>query len=500
MEPKLSKEQLAWALEHREEVLQMVNEAAECETLYGFVKHAWPHLEPATKFVDGWPIRAICDCLEAVTRGQIKRLLINVPPGCMKSLLTEVFWPCWEWGPKKKPHVRYISASYDKGLVIRDLIRSRDLINSEWYRARWPVAFKDDQNMKTYYQNAVQGWRLATSVGGSLTGYRGDRLIIDDPHDVKRAESELMREEAIRWFTETLPTRLNHQDDSVMVVVMQRLHERDISGVIIKDLGPEWVKLILPMEFEVDTKCRIEAIGWEDPRKEEGELLWPERFSAASVETLKTTFRAQGGTYAEAAQLQQRPAPRGGAMFKRDHFVMVDSPPPQLSGRIVRAWDLAASVERGSAFTVGLKMQLYMGRLYILDVLRKRATPGEVELMIRNAAVMDGNRVSISIPQDPGQAGKAQKARLAALLHGFHVHFSPETGTKDDRAIPLAAQNEAGNVCLVRAAWNDVFLSEAASFPVGQYKDQIDAASRAYSFILNVRVPGISLEPGKVIT
>jgi predicted phage terminase large subunit-like protein len=494
----LTPEQLEWALRNRDTLLRDLDALESEQSLLNFIKVGWKYLEPETPFVYGWCVEAICEHLEAVSKGQIRRLLINVPPGCMKSLTTEVFWPAWEWGPRGQAHLRYISASYEKGLATRDLVRCRDLITSEWFRALWPLEFKGDQNLKTYYENSKQGWRLAASVGGALTGYRGDRIIIDDPHDVRSADSDIKREDAIRWFTETLPTRLNNQDTSSMVCVMQRLHERDVSGLIQKELSEEWEQLVLPMEFETSRRCVIQATGWTDPRKQDGDLLWPERFSRDSVEELKKVFRAQGGSYAEAAQLQQRPAPRAGGLFKRDQFHVVDAAPTV--GKSIRGWDLAASTDRRAAYTVGVKLLLSLGKLYILDVIRLRGTPNEVETAIMSAALTDGHQVAISLPQDPGQAGKSQRSRLASILPGFNVHFSPETGSKDDRAIPVAAQAEAGNVYMVRAPWNDAFLAEAQLFPASEFKDQIDALSRAYAYLLTQNTRAVALEPAMIIT
>lgn len=494
---KLSPQQFEWALSNRDAVIRQLD-AFDCDqSLLNFVKIGWAVIEPETPFVGGWAVEAICEHLEAVSRGEIKRLLINIPPGCMKSLTTNVFWPAWEWGPKGMSHLRYVSASYEKGLATRDLVRCRDLLHSEWFQALWPLEFKGDQNLKTYYENQNRGFRLAASVGSSLIGYRGDRIVVDDPHDVKSAESEVKREESLRWFTEVLPTRLNNQMKSTIVVVMQRLHERDISGLIVSKLKDDWEHLMLPMEFEPSRRCFIQTTGFEDPRTEDGELLWPERFDSPSVEQLKAVFRSQGGTYAEAAQLQQRPAPRGGGLFKRKDFQFVDSAPE--GGKTVRGWDLAASTTTRSAYTAGAKLRLKEGKLYIVDMVRQRLTPNGVEDLITTCAKQDGVRTWISIPQDPGQAGKAQKARLASILHGYKVHFSPETGSKEDRATPLAAQVEAGNVFVVRGPWNDALLSEAEMFPTGEFLDQIDALSRAYAKLLMDKGSGVSTTPGLVI-
>lgn len=465
---------------------------ARCElSLYEYMKQAWPVLEPGVKFVDGWAVQAIAEHLQAVTEGQCTRLLINVPPGMSKSMLTNVFWPSWEWGPRGLGVHRFISASYEQGLATRDMVRCRDLLKSEWYQERWKIEFKDDQDQKTYYENTKTGWRFAASVRAALTGYRGDRIIVDDPHSVKTAESDAEREESLRWFAETLPTRLNIPDQSSIVVIMQRLHQRDISGLIIDELGKEWVHLCLPMEYERDRHCRTRIImpdgkPFEDPRTVEGELLFPERFTRASVESLKTTLRSHGGSYAEAAQLQQRPAPREGGIFKADRWRVVDVPPPVV--RWVRGWDLAATSKKQNpraAFTAGCLMGLTAeNHVVIGDVQRFRGEPGEVKERIGAIAKADGHHVRIDLPQDPGQAGKAQLADFLLDLPGFIVSGSPESGDKRQRALPLAAQQNVGNVMLVKGPWNSEFLAEAALFPASTYKDQIDSASRAYASLL----------------
>jgi predicted phage terminase large subunit-like protein len=465
---------------------------ARCEfSLYEFVKQAWPVLEPGVTFVDGWAVRAIAEHLQAVTDGQCKRLLINVPPGMSKSMLTNVFWPAWEWGPRGLAVHRFISASYEQGLATRDMVRCRDLLKSEWFQERWPIAFKEDQDQKTYYENTNTGWRFAASVRAALTGYRGDRIIVDDPHSVKTAESDAEREESLRWFTETLPTRLNIPDRSAIVVIMQRLHQRDISGLIMDELAKDWTHLCLPMEYESARHCRTSIVmpdgkTFEDQRKDEGELLFPERFTRESVDSLKNTLRSHGGSYAEAAQLQQRPAPREGGIFKTDRWRIVDVPPPVI--RWVRGWDLAATSKKQNpraAFTSGCLMGLTAeNHVVIKDVQRFRGDPGEVKERVGLIAQADGHHVRIDLPQDPGQAGKAQLADFVLDLPGFIVSGSPESGDKRQRALPLAAQQAVGNVILVAGPWVAEFVAEANLFPASTYKDQIDSASRAYTALL----------------
>jgi len=469
--------------------------------LRDYIPIVWPVLEPGRKFVAGKAVDAICDSLQAVSDGHIKKLLINVPPGCMKSLNTCVLWPSWEWGPRNRPDLRYVCASYSDQLTIRDNRRTRLILQSDEYQSRWGHRFElvSDQNNKTKFETDKRGFKIATSVGGLGTGERGDRLIIDDPHNVKDGESEAKRETALAWFTETMTTRVNDPGKSAFVVIMQRVHERDVSGLILeKEMG--YTHLMLPMDFEAKRKCFIDmgAFKFEDWRKEEGELLWPERFPRDYVEEdMKPGLRAWGGGYAEAGQLQQSPIPRGGGMFQRGDFQYIEPLElASLKGKICRGWDLAASDGQTSAFTAGVKGMIDQdGRLIILDVVRDRKLPNGVKTMIRECAVQDRITCTIDIPQDPGQAGKAQKADLAKNLHGFDVTFSPESGDKTVRATPAAAQAEAGNFFLVRAPWNDNFINELVVFPNGQFKDQTDALSRMYSNLLRKPELTVGLAP-----
>lgn len=508
-------------------------ERLRCErSLLEFIKSAWHNLHPGEPFISGWAIETLCAHLEAVSRGEIDRLLINVPPGFAKSMTVNVFWPAWEWGPQGKDHYKYISASYEKGLAIRDLMYCRDLIKSEWYQEHWPIEFKGDHDGKQEYSNTGRGWRFAASVGSGLTGRRGHRFIIDDPHSVGLAESDTERSTVRFWFSETTATRFVDQKRPVYVIIMQRLHEQDISGLIINKLAEvqDWTHLVIPMEFEAKHRSwtgvqssygeparmrRVKEDGeplpyfvpdekapilWpQDPRETEGELAWPERFDEPTVEDLKEQFRSVGGSYAEAAQLQQRPVPRGGGMFDKDNFIFVDSVPNNVS-QWCRGYDLAATDESKAAFTVGAKVGMCAdGRIVIADIERYRANPGEVESRILACANRDGYGVNISIPQDPGQAGKSQVRAFAALLNGYNARFSPESGSKENRAIPLAAQVEVGNVLVVRGPWNDAFLAEAGLFPNSEFKDQVDALSRAYDYLLQHKGPKLALVPAQVV-
>jgi len=444
-------------------------------SLSTFIRRAWAVLEPGQPYVHGWHIDAMAEHLEAVTAGQITRLLINIPPGTMKSLMTGVLWPAWEWGPRGLAHQRFIGASHEATLATRDNLRMRRLVQSEWFQSLWPLAFTGDQNEKTYFENERTGWRQSCAVK-SMTGRRGDRVAWDDPHSVEDAHSKAALAEAERVFSETLPTRLNNPDRSTIVITMQRLHEADISGVILsRDLGYD--HLCLPMEWEAPRKAT--SIGFVDPRTQVGELLFPERFPRAVVDRDKKVM----GAYAVAGQLQQRPAPPGGEEFQPDMIGVIDALP---AGRIrwCRGWDLGATEGAGS-YTAGVKVGLLEdGRVVFADARREQFAVHKRDAFIKATAQQDGKGILQSLPQDPGQAGKTQVAGFAALLIGHECHFSTESGEKTVRARPLASQVNAGNAVMVRGAWNRDFTDELRPVPNGLYSDQVDAASRGFAALL----------------
>ncbi len=263
---------------------------------------------------------AIGEHLEAITSGQLNRLLINVPPGTMKSMASAVFFPAWEWGPKGMQHIRFIGASHESTLATRDNMKMRRLITSDWYQRLWPTILTTDQNEKTYFENSNTGWRQSCAVR-AMTGRRGHRVLWDDPHSVEDAHSVAALESANRIFRETLPTRLNSPEKSAIIILMQRLNQKDVSGEIITN-GLGYEHLCLPMEWEAPRKKTI--LGFVDPRKTVGELLFPARFSAEVVERDKKIM----GSYAVAGQFQQRPSPAGGGIIKIDNFRLWPSSKP----------------------------------------------------------------------------------------------------------------------------------------------------------------------------
>lgn len=306
-------------------------------------------------------------------------------------------------------------------------------------------------------------------------------LSIDDPHSIDGAESETEREKAVRRFIEGGQNRVNDWERSLILIVMQRLHEGDLTGAILaREMG--YVHLCIPMEFEPERRCITYTKDgeefWRDPRTAEGELLDPVRAPRQSVDAYK-----RDNEYAHASQNQQRPVPREGGMFKIGQIQIADSVPA--NAEHVRGWDIAGSTKNKSPFTVGAHLAYAEGIVYIVDVRRDRKEIDQAERMIVDTAHGDfdryGLRILQSLPQDPGQAGKAQRYHLANQLAGTNFRFSPESGAKEDRAIPFASMVNSGQVRMIKGAWNQALLDELGMFPGSAYKDQVDALSRAFT-------------------
>lgn len=441
-----------------------------------FIKGAWHVVEPATPYIHGWHVDAICEHLEAVSRGEIKNLIINIPPRHAKSTIVSVMWPAWEW--IAHPHIRWLFSSYSEHLSKRDNLKCRRLILSKWYQSRWGHIYKivKDQNQKIRFENDKTGYRVATSVGGSATGEGGDRVVVDDPIKASDARSDAIRSAANEWWDQTMSTRLNNMDTGARVIIMQRLHEDDLTGHVLEAMaagGEHYEHLCLPAEYEPTNY--VTSIGWKDPRTKAGELLWPQRFNREWVDNLKVTL----GSYGAAGQLQQRPAPEGGGIFQREWFDIVRHVPP--GARYVRYWDKAGSDDSGD-YTVGCLMaRTPDGTYYVADIVRGRWSAMQRERIIKHTAEKDGQSVEVWVEQEPGSGGKESAQATIRNLAGFTVRAERPTGDKVTRADPMAAQAEAGNIKLVEAIWNRDFLDELSLFPYGKHDDQVDAAAGAFS-------------------
>ncbi len=470
-----------------------MNEALAHTSLSHFIRQNWRSVVP-NPYTHGWQVEAICDHLEAVSRGEIKRLIINVPPRHMKSLAVSVHWPMWDW--LHTPERRWMFASYAQTLSMRDSTKSRRVFQSDRYqellsRYQPGLDLMDDQNTKIRFENNLNGQRLATSVGGTLTGEGGDIIVVDDPHNVREGESETKRIEATQWWDESMSTRLNNPSDGAFVIIMQRIHEEDLTGHILEREMKDWDHLVLPARYEGKRQLyKVKSsIGFKDPRKREGQLLWPERVDEDTLSKLELTLRE----YGTAGQLQQRPAPRGGGMYKVGELRFLPLFDRRQIKKSVRYWDKAGT-EGGGARTAGVFMHVMSsGQIVIEDVVKGQWSAMSREKRIKQVADMDEdlnykiNKVNTWVEQEPGSGGKESAENTIRNLAGHNIRAERVTGSKVDRADPFAAQVEAGNVWLVKGPRNDPnewvndFIKELETFPNGKFKDQADAAAGAFN-------------------
>lgn len=460
-------QQLLVALANPEQLLVDLDRVDAAESFAAFVKLAWHVLEPDADLAWGWVLDAQCQHAEAVFDGRIKKLLNNVPPGTMKSLIWGVMFPAWVW--TKRPSARFLCCSHSFKLAERDSLKFRRLVSSPWYQARWPVKLMGDQNTKMKIENDSTGIRECNAFT-SVTGLRADFLILDDPLSVNGAESAAERWTAEFTFRNTFYNRSTGAG-TAMVVIMQRVHERDTAGVIL-DLGLPFDHLCLPMEFDPDRRCST-SIGFDDPREDPGELLFPELFPTDRVDDL----RAGLDSYSWAGQYQQTPSPRGAGFLKPHLIELVDDWPR--NAVTCRRWDPANTPGSGD-WMVGLKMAFLDGQGWIIDVWREKPSPSEGEAAMLSCAELDGIGTSIVVEQEPGSSGKWFVQTMQRKLAGYAVYPSRPDQKKEVRAKPLAAAIEAGNIKMVRAPWNRDLVDEFATFPAGAHDDIVDCAADAW--------------------
>lgn len=410
--------------------------------------------------------------LEQVERGHTRKLMVFMPPGSAKTTYGSVLFP--PWFMSRHPNSTVIGAS--SGSMLADRISG--LVQSKIRE------FPDLLKYKLKTEN-VQHWRSdngceyrSAGAGGLITGFRSDLTIIDDPvKSRKEADSLTIRDAIWNWYNADVIGRA--RPDARTVIIMTRYHEDDLAGRLLQTDPEGWRVISLPAVAGSD-----DALG-----RQPGEWLWEDDDYGfgRSLRSKRAALEAAGSLRDWESLYQQNPRPGEGALFKAESFGIVVVPP--ISRQVVRAWDLAATEAIGGRdpdYTVGVKLsRLDSGRFIVLDVTRFRGNPRVVTENIVNTAKMDGKSVKIGLPQDPGQAGKAQVHYLVSQLAGFQVQVSPETGAKETRAMPMASQVEAGNVSLVEARWNRAFLEEVSGFPSVAHDDQVDALSRAFSMLVN---------------
>lgn len=426
------------------------------------------------KWLHSWHHRRICDALMRVYRGECTRLIINIPPRYSKTELAVVNFIAWSLG--KAPDSEFIYTSYSSRLAANYSYEARGMILNPAYARVFPeLRLKGDSKAKDEWRTTAGGLVYAAGSGGTITGYGagkvregfGGAIIIDDPHKADEATSDLIRKGVIEWFQNTVESRKNNPNTPI-ILIMQRLHEEDLSGWLLGDRKP-------------DNKPRAGGNGevWEHLNlpaiQPDGTALWPEKHT---IETLRIMERAS--PYVFAGQYLQRPAPLAGGFFKPDRIEIVDAL-PATAKRACRAWDLAATAGGGDPTAGGLMYDGGDGYFYIADMVHDHMGPDDVVKALLNTAAIDGKDVVVRIPQDPGQAGKSQAKSLVGKLAGYPVKALPVTGDKAARASPFAAQVNVGNVRMVRGEWNRPLIEEMRSFPNAKHDDRIDALSDAFN-------------------
>jgi predicted phage terminase large subunit-like protein len=472
-----------------------------CKKLYFFCRKFWSVVEPEHKFVGNWHIEEMCEVLEQLTFGTLrnpdgticKKVIFNIPPSTMKSLIVSVFWPAWAW--IHRPTLKYMTASYAETFSLRDADRMMKVVNHPFYVEWFGVRLVS--NAVSEFENDHGGSRFSTSVGGAGTGLHPDVIVVDDPTKAKEALSEAEREKANTWNDSTIATR-GIARDVIQVLIMQRLHERDLTGHLAgNDNEPgRWEKgtfvhVVFPMRFD---KKRADP---RDRRTIDGELLWPVLLGESKVRALELQLQELAP-----AQLQQNPVPPGGTLFKREWFKVLAKcsngvyscielgehlrsecdPIAHKPGRDVRGWDTAAT-ENGGDHTAGVKMsRLYEDDLIIIrHVIRGQWGPGNVDKIMQETAAIDGQYCAQREEKEPGSSGKTVIEAREQTLSGYDYAGVQVDKDKITRSRPFRSHCDKGKVYLEPGEWNYPFIDELCKFPYGANDDQVDGSSCAFN-------------------
>lgn len=472
-----------------------------CErSLRYYAEKAWDIVEPGVRFLHNWHFDVICEHLEAVNNGQIRNLIVNIPPRCAKSLLFSVFFPTWVW--IKRPETRWMFASYGSKLSIRDSLKCRNIIESPWYQKRWGSRYQltGDQNVKERYENTKTGFRMATSFLGMATGEGGDFLVADDPHSIEQAMSDQVRTSQCNWWFDTFQNRYRDPKTVARLVIMQRGHEQDLTGVL-----EGYEKLSIPMEYE-GTKTFSTSLKSTDPRTKDGQCMWPERFGPDEIKIEKAhSFRW-------ATQYQQRPVPIGGGLFKRHWWrywqpedtmlppvTVLDEEGKQvqveavvLPGKfdeIIQSWDCAFKDLKTSDYVAGLVVGKNAANKYVMDTRHGHFNVLKTAAMIEEVTDIwpHTHRKYIEDKANGPAVIQSLKNKVTGL-----IAVEPEGG-KIARAYAVSSEVESGNYYVPHPSlfpWVTPFLDEMTMFPNGRKDDWVDAFTQAGAKLMKSRKGG----------
>jgi len=454
------------------------------DSLATFIRRTW-HAVEDDELQWNWHLDVICDRLERVAVGDIQRLVVCIPPGMMKSLTVSVFYPAWRWLHNPARRLQFLSGS--NSVRKRDSRRTRKVVRSKWFAGaqeamerEWQMA--GDQDTKINFENSHGGFRQCMTIGGKITGDRADEQICDDPYDVKEAtkgEEARVRErmnDVIHDWDNVLANRLNDVRTNPRILIMQRLHPADLAGELIER---GWEHVVLPMEYEPDHPHLCD----DDPRDEKGELLFPTRYPREVVDNFKQSMLSEQ----YAAQYQQRPVAKGGAVVKSDWLRRWSHVPDD--GKWAQSWDLRAGGDGGeSSYAVG---QLWCqpadkpGEAWLVDQKRGRwditETLGVMESEQTETPWPKASAVLVEEKAD----GRAVVPMLERKIAGL-MGTSPK-GSKLARLEAVAPFFKSGSVRLPsteKRGWITEYVSELTTFPSAPNDDQVDATSQALKYLL----------------
>ena len=454
-------------------LLKFALEKKLCEmSFYEFFKAAWIVVEPAVPLSTNWHHKYICDMLQEeceriiAQKPKTKDIIINVPFRSTKSLIVTVMFPVWAW--IKSPKLRFITSSYSATLSIELATKSRDIIFSDWFKVRWGDVFhiKKDQNLKERYENNFVGMRRATSVGGTVTGQGGDFLIVDDPLSPQMANSATERENANEWYRTTFYSRLNQADIGVRIIIMQRVHEDDLSGFLLdRETRTKYRHICIPATNE---DGNIKPKSLEKFYNQETGLFWEDRFSRKILDDYKSAL----GTYGYAGQLQQTPTPLDSGMIHKDWF-KIDR--YRVDEAIVNfVIDPAYTANEKNDPSALLAYTYKDNKWQIVDCINVYKEFPELVKFIPQWVKKNGYTNRSRIYVEPKASGKSIVQTLVRET-GLNVkEDKPPTKDKVARVSDVSASLESGRVSLLNGEWNHKFLDQLTKFPAAKHDDMVD--------------------------
>lgn len=457
-----------------------------------FIQKVFYTVDPNAEYLHNWHIELIAEYLQACIKGEITRLIINIPPRHMKSISVAVAFPAWLLG--HNPSEQIMCASYSNNLSYKHSMDCRAVLNSPWYQDVFPeTKLIKDQNTQRKFVTTKRGYRIATSVGSTTTGEGGNFLIVDDPLSADEARSQVMREKANVWFDQTFSSRLNNKKKGVIVIIMQRLHEDDLTGYLLRKGG--WEHLCLPLVAEKDSMYQIHNFKHEQKL---GQILHPERIDEAALQKLKNEI----GPYGFAGQYQQTPTPTGGGIFERQWIQYYDKIETANMNKYLLVDPANSKNKKGDYTSMVLIGAHEDGNLYLIDAIRDRLNVSEREYLL-----FDWHKKykpTIVAYEKYGMQVDADWMRKSMEEKNYRFHIQEVGGilSKEDRIKRLIRYFYDGKIFMPRFLYKtnalgicnnliDEFIEqEYLTFPCGLHDDMLDALSRICD--INIMYPNQS--------